>query len=396
MYKGFKVIDADAHITEPHDLWSKFMEPEYYDRRPIVGPAEESRPGASRSFMECEIFPEGNRTTTTIQGAGVNRKVTINLDDFMPKKYGKAFDGGFTPESRITHMDELGWDKQVCIDNAPQPLRVSGDRDQALMWACARAYNNFSRAFCDTDPSRIKMVGVLPHQHDVEGLVSESRRAVEELGAVTVTMPKPTKSRPWHDPVYDPFWALAEELDFPVSFHGVMSGEPHTGSRYQPRYLVSGPEVALEHAIGFPFENMISLGHLIFLGVLDRFPKLRVSFLEGNAGWLPFWLGRLNDHGIRDRRQGMWYDLEPLPLKPSDYFLRQGFVACDPDEFHLKGVVDALGDDNIVWNTDYSHPDAPDPDKALPDFLDQPIAEESKRKILWDNAVRLYGQRILN
>jgi hypothetical protein len=47
MYEGFKVIDADAHITEPHDLWSKYMEPEYYDRRPIVAPAEESRPGAS-------------------------------------------------------------------------------------------------------------------------------------------------------------------------------------------------------------------------------------------------------------------------------------------------------------------------------------------------------------
>lgn len=395
MYKGFKVIDADAHITEPHDLWSEFMEPEYYHRRPIVGPASESRVGASRSFMECELFPEGSRVKTTIQGGGVNRKVTVSDADVMPKKYGVAYAKGFTPESRIEHMDVLGWDKQVLIDNAPHPLRVSGGRDQGLLWACARAYNNFSRDFCDTAPSRIKMVGVLPNQHDIEGLVTETRRVIEELGAVTVTMPRAEKGRPWHDPAYDPFWALAEELDFPVSFHGVSSGEPHTGVRYQPRSEVSGPEVALEHAIGFPFENMISLGHLIFLGVMDRFPKLRVSFLEGNAGWLPFWLGRLNDHGMRDKRQGMWYDLETLPLKPSEYFLRQGFVACDPDEFHLKGVVDALGDDNIVWNTDYSHPDAPDPDRALPDFIAQPICEGSKRKILWDNAVRLYGTRIL-
>ena len=303
MYKGFKVIDSDAHITEPHDLWSEFMEPEYYHRRPIVGPASESRVGASRSFMECEIFPEGNRVKTTIQGAGVNREVTIDDRDVMAEKYGAAYDKGFTPESRIEHMDVLGWDKQVLIDNGPHPLRVSG-RDQGLLWACARAYNNFSRNFCDTDPSRIKMVGVLPNQHDIEGLVTETRRVIDELGAVTVTMPRAEKGRPWHDPAYDPFWALAEELDFPVSFHGVSSGEPHTGVRYQPRSEVSGPEVALEHAIGFPFENMISLGHLIFLGVLERFPNLRVSFLEGNAGWLPFWLGRLNDHGMRDKRQG--------------------------------------------------------------------------------------------
>ncbi|SVB17708.1 uncharacterized protein METZ01_LOCUS170562 [marine metagenome] len=396
MYKGFKVIDADAHITEPHDLWSKYMEPEYYDRRPIVAPAEESRPGASRSFMECEIFPEGSRTKTTLQGAGGKRKSVIDLDEFMPIKYGPAYEGGFTPESRIVHMDQLGWDKQVCIDNGPHPLMVSGKRDQGLLWACARAYNNFSREFCDTEPKRIKMVGVLPFQHDIEGLVVETRRVIEELGAVTVTMPKGSKERPWHDQAYDPFWSLAEELDFPISFHGVMSSEPHTGSRYKPRHAVSGPEVALDHAIGFPFENMISLGHLIFLGVLERFPGLRVSFLEGNAGWLPFWLGRLDDHGLRDRRQGMWYDMEPLPMKPSDYFLRQGFVACDPDEFHLKGVVDALGDDNLVWNTDYSHPDAPDPDRALPDFLGQPLSEVTKRKILWDNAVKLYGTRILD
>ena len=396
MYKDFRVIDADAHITEPHDLWSEYIEQEYYERRPIVGPVEESRPGASRSFSVCEIFPEGNRANTSLQGAGLHRKVAVDLDDFMPTKYGQAYAAGFTPESRILDLNRLGWDKQVCIDNAPPPLRVNGDRDQGLMWACARAYNNYSRDFCDADPVRIKMVGVLPHQHDVEGLVIETRRAVGELGAVTVTMPRAGKERPWHDPAYDPFWALAEELDFPVSFHGVMSSDPHTGSRYQPRHQVSGPEVALEHAIGFPFENMISLGHLIFLGVLERFPKLRVSFLEGNAGWLPFWLGRLDDHGLRSRRQGMWYDMEPLPLRPSEYFYRQGFVACDPDEFHLKGVVDALGDDNIVWNTDYSHPDAPDPDRALPDFMDQPISADSKRKILWDNAVRLYGRRILD
>ena len=125
---------------------------------------------------------------------------------------------------------------------------------------------------------------------------------------------------------------------------------------------------------------MISLGHLIFLGVMERFPNLRVSFLEGNAGWLPFWLGRLNDHGMREKRQGMWYDMEEMPLKPSEYFLRQGFVACDPDEFHLKGVVDALGDDNIVWNTDYSHPDAPTRKRRCPTSSPSPSATKASAK----------------
>ncbi|MQF65227.1 amidohydrolase [SAR202 cluster bacterium AC-409-J13_OGT_754m] len=399
MYKGYKVLDADAHIAEPHDLWSEFMEEEYYSRRPLVAPRIEGQKGRGKggSFLPCELFPDGTVKKSTVQGGGGQRKSTVEIDDFMPEKYGQAWDADFTPESRVADMNTHGWDKQVCIDNFPGPMRSFREgKDQGLIWACARAYNNWARSFCDTDPSKLKMVGVLPNQHDVKGLIIEARRAVEELGAVTLIMPSPAVGKKWHDIEYDGFWKLCEDLDVPVSFHGVSTGFPHTGSRYQPRHLVSGAEVALEHALGFPFENMISLGHVIYLGILEKFPKLRTSFLEGNAGWLPFWLGRLDDHAAQDARQAMWFDADALSLSPSEYFLRQGYVACDPDEFALKSVVDLLGEDNIVWNTDYPHPDGSDPDKAVPLFLEQPIPESAKKKILWDNAVNLYGKRILS
>lgn len=399
MYKGFRVIDADAHIAEPHDLWSDFVEPEFYERRPLVAPRQEGQQyrGRGDRFLPCELLPDGETPKGNLQGAGLGREPTIELKNLMPQKYGEAYEVEFTPESRLQDMERYGWDKQVLIDNAPIPLRsADGTKDQALVWACTRAYNNWARSFCDTDASKLKMAAVMPNHHDIAGLVAEGRRVIEGLGAVTITMPLAPKDRAWHDPAYDPFWKLAEELDFPVSFHGVMSGEPHVGTRYKPRHLVSGQEVALDHAIGFSFENMISLGHVVYMGILERFPELRVSFLEGNAGWLPFWLGRLDDHAVRGRRQGMWFDAKALPLKPSEYFLRQGFVACDPDEFALTAVVSLIGSGNIVWNTDYSHPDAPDPDKAVDMLLDQSIPEEAKRKILWDNPARLYGKRILN
>ncbi|MBM3926436.1 MAG: amidohydrolase [SAR202 cluster bacterium] len=399
MYKGYKVIDADAHISEPYDLWSDFMEPEYRDRRPLVAPRTEARKGFGRggSFLPCELFPEGTQHKGNLLGGDHKRKAKTDLESLMEEKYGDAYRAGLTPQSRVKDMDKYGWDIQVCIDDFPAPMRLlPGPKDQGLVWACARAYNNWSRSFCDTNAKKLKMVGVLPNQHDIEGLVIETRRVIGKLGAVTVCMPLGTRERPWHHPDYDIFWKTAQDMDCPVSFHGVMTREPHAASRYKPRHLMSGPEVALDHAIGFPFENMISLGHLIYLGVLERHPKLRVSFLEGNAGWLPFWLGRLDDHAVHDKRQGMWFDAESLSLTPTEYFKRQGFVACDPDEFALRSVAQLVGDENIVWNTDYPHPDGPDPDKALPSFLEQPIPEGSKRKILWDNAVRLYGQRILS
>jgi Amidohydrolase len=84
-----------------------------------------------------------------------------------------------------------------------------------------------------------------------------------------------------------------------------------------------------------------------------------------------------------------------LPIKPSEYVLRQCVISADPDEPGLDTVIDFIGDDNLVWNTDYPHPDAPDPNQILPWFSAHPISQDSKRKILWDNAVRLYGSRLL-
>ena len=400
MKDGFRVIDADAHMQDELARWVDYVEPEYWDRRPRVEIIERGKLGKRAAVvLPCELFPEPQQSTGNAQGAGVIRGGRSQASDFIPKKYPDAYFDEWSAASRIRDMDRFGWDKMVCISsNATGSLGWSSveGRDQGLLWAMARAWHNWCRDFCDTDPTRLYMVADMPNQHDVEGLVAETRRVIGVLNAVTVIMPKPPKDRPWEDPAYDPFFRLAEEMDFPVSFHGVRTADPHVGTRYQPRHLVPGQQVALEHTFAFPFENMLSLGHLIYMGVLERFPKMRASFLEGNAGWVPWWLARLDDHAVESRRQGMWFDAPLLPLAPSDYFRRQCYAACDGDEGSLAGVTYLGWEDNIVWNTDYPHVDAPDPDKALPSLLAQPISDEAKKKILWDNAIRLYGDRILS
>ena len=386
MWKGFRVIDADAHMQEPYDLWSEFMEPEFYDRRPIVNDYENKQ---FFHYSPCEIFPEG----TGRGGAGGDRgRRPPKVTQRNREKFGDAYDATWSAESRLKDMDRYGWDKMVLIPGTGAgPVRAEG-KDQDLVWAVTRAYNNWSLDFASADPSRLKMVVATPNQHDIEGLLAEVRRCLEK-GAITVQMPMAMKGKHWHDPEYAGLWELAIEHDAPVSFHGVPSGRPHSSARHGDG---GGVIVALDHAVGFPFENMISMGHLIYTGILERHPMLRVSFLEGSAGWLPFWLGRMDDHAVPGHRQEVFFDAPTLPLKPSEYFFRQGFVACDGDEAALKGAVDLSGDDHIVWNTDYPHADAPDPDKAIPSLLDQPISEESKKKILWDNPIRLYGQKIVS
>ena len=130
----------------------------------------------------------------------------------------------------------------------------------------------------------------------------------------------------------------------------------------------------------------------IFSGLLERFPKLRLAILESNSGWLPFWLGRMDDH--THGRNAVMGSSGLLKLKPTEYFLRQCTIACDSDERALEHVVEYLHGENIVWNTDYPHPDAVEPAQALPLFLERKLSDDAKHKILCDNALKLFGARI--
>jgi predicted TIM-barrel fold metal-dependent hydrolase len=129
------------------------------------------------------------------------------------------------------------------------------------------------------------------------------------------------------------------------------------------------------------------MGAILVGGVLERFPRLKVAFLEGNCSWLPWWLHRLDDQWLKYGGG----EATKLSALPSEYFKRQCFIGTDTDEELLKVVIDELGDDNIVVSTDYPHADGPFPN-GVAKFLELPgVSLESKRKILWDNCVRLYG-----
>jgi uncharacterized protein len=385
MWKNFQVIDADAHMHEPQYLWERYVEPKYRDQVPKV------------AFMDGNFMiyePDGKFVTRReIQAAPPE-----SARKAMEEKYGEAYRQWWSPEIRLKDMDTFGWDIQVLLptgNNGNFAYRVAL-KDVQLGAAMCRAYNNWCYDYCRANPKRLKFVAVLPGS-DVDEMVKEARRAVVELGAVSVRNPYLPDGKWLHEPEYDAFWALACDLDFPIAAHG-----ENRQRRFQPFRELEGArqgdtELALRglnHALGFPCDNMATLGHFIFTGVLERFPKLRVAVLESNSGWLPFWLGRMDDH--THGRNSVMGKSEKLRMLPSEYFMRQCTIACDSDERALKHVVDELNGENIVWNTDYPHPDAIEPSKALPEFAAQPISDEAQKKILWDNAVKLYGPRLVS
>ena len=385
MWKGLKVIDADAHMHEPQYLWERYVEPKYRDRVPKVAFMD-------GNFMVYE--PDGK----IIPKGDLQQRPPASAWNAMEEKYGEAFKTWWSPETRLNEMDRYGWDVQVLLptgNNGNFAYRVAL-QDLELGAAMCRAYNNWAHEYCSVNPKRLKFVAVLPGS-DAGEMVKEARRAVDQLGAVSVRNPVLPAGRWLHEPEYEVLWELASELDFPISAHG-----EYRSYRFQPfRKLEAGRRESLElalrgldHALGFPCDNMATLGHFIFAGILERFPKLRLAILESNAGWLPFWLCRMDDH--THGRNSVMGKPEHLSMLPSEYFMRQCAIACDSDEKTLGSVAEYLKGENIVWNTDYPHPDAIEPAKALPEFDAHSMTEQTKAKILWDNAVKLFGPRILN
>jgi len=146
-------------------------------------------------------------------------------------------------------------------------------------------------------------------------------------------------------------------------------------------------EELLVNPLRNPVELILAVSAFCAGGVLERFPKLRVAFLEGNCSWLPWLMYRLDEYC---ELQGPMADI-PLRKKPSEYFKEQCFISADVDEGLVVSVIDYMGDDNIVFSTDYPHIDSRWPE-AVETFKSLPgLKKESLEKILWTNCARLYG-----
>jgi predicted TIM-barrel fold metal-dependent hydrolase len=172
-----------------------------------------------------------------------------------------------------------------------------------------------------------------------------------------------------------------------IDCDGHLLEPPDLWERYIPGDLKKkAPRVVkfLTHMISHPFEQMLAALSIIAGGVLERFPRLRVAFLESGCGWLPFWLHRMDEHYERRAHEVPW-----LTMRPSDYFRRQCIISCDPDEVTIPAVVDYIGEDHVCWASDYPHWDAifPGAVAELRKHLNG-LSEAAHEKILGDNARR--------
>jgi predicted TIM-barrel fold metal-dependent hydrolase len=368
---GFKIIDAEMHIMEPVDLWDNYIHPTYKDKAPRrLG----EREWDVRTIIDGEIL-------TTMKNSNDAPGSTKIEEETMANRYRESINRNFDPLSQKIAMDTEGLDLAVLYPTAGLCLTAKNGMDPKLVAASCSAYNSWLYDYIQASDPDIMFGAAVISPFDMNLALQEVKRCTIELGFKAIMLrPNIHNSTPWHDPYYDPLWGLAQELNIAIGFHeAVGSRLPTAGAdRFDHHGIV--------HISSHPLEQMLAMMDVIMGAVLERFPKLRFAFLEGNCGWLPFWLNRMDEHYEWRNPYG---EMDHLNAMPSEYFIRQGFCAVECDEVFVSHVVDAIGDDHLVTTSDYPHGDAKYP-HSMDTFMQLPLADIAKKKILWDNTIRLY------
>jgi predicted TIM-barrel fold metal-dependent hydrolase len=354
------VVDADGHVIEPPDLWQRYVEPAHRARAP--------RPVLDENGLFC--YAAGDvlllRTASRLgqDPEGGHRKVRA---------------GGWDASARLADMDLEGIASAFLFPSLAFFFPELGD--PPLHAALCRAYNDWLHDYCQAAPERLFGIALLPLE-DVPASVRELERATSELGLRGAFFrPNPYAGRPIQHPAYEPVWQCAEALGVPITVHEGVSERLPTLGRDRSESPV------LHHLFSHPFEQMAACAGLILGGVLDRHPSLRFAFLESGCGWVPYWLERMDGHF-----ETWGHHVRACKRRPSEAFAAQCFVSMEPDERTAPAVLSLLGDEAVVFASDYPHTDHVFPgvvEQALHALGKEP--EATVRKVLAGNARRLYG-----
>ena len=374
MRDGFRVIDADRHVLEPSDLYARYLPEKFRSRVRVEGPNQSVR------YVDGErVSDSDQRPGRAVQDYGYifagNQRWRETFADALAAK--------FDPASNLRDMDREGVDVSVLFPTLGLYIMWRDNLDPELSAAICRAYNTWLAEYCGYDKRRLYGVALIPLQ-DPDRAVIELKHAREKLGLVGIFW-RPNKlcGRTLSSPDYSPVYQTASDLGAVVCVHeGARTVLPQAGS---DRYSEFGRHVACH-----PLEQMLACLNLCADGVLEKFPKLKVAHLETGCGWVPFWLERMDEHWEHQSHGAAKTTKE----KPSFYFKRQCWVSCEAGEELAPTFVEHIGDDYLTIATDYPHSDCIG---KFPDLTvgalsaNTKLSPESRRKILWDNPVKLYG-----
>lgn len=375
------VIDADTHIVEPADLWtSRIDAPEHVI--PHVRYDEDKRRHRWYIGDDSVAFAPA--------GAAAGWK---EPPPSSPPTFEEAHPGTIDVHERLRVMDDTGVWAEVLYPNvggfgSGAFLKIE---DVGLRNECVRAYNDWLIDWISPAKDRFAAIAAVPFW-DVDECVTEMQRAhsIGHTGVLFTGKPDVWWGAPHlADPYWNPVWETAEDLGIPVNFHAG-GGDPdvdwlrHGYKGMPPRTRFTANSVAIF------FGTAQTIVDLIFAGIPERYPKLQLVSVETGIGWLPFLLECMDYQFLENNvRQSS----PELTLLPSEYFRRQVHACYWFEQAAPERMLDVIGEDNVMFETDFPHPTSLWPpvsarERALASVANHP--REVQEKVLWRNAARLY------
>ena len=326
------VISSDSHVIEVPDLWEKGLPLSLRERAPKAY-FDEKR--------DAWMFGSPEVQAQAVGGLFMAGQRPDELESFRRAGFSVARPGGWDPIERIKDMKTDGVSAEVLYPSLGLGLYCV--EDPAFQEALFQAYNDWVIDYCAKVPDRLYAIALLS-MFDVDHAIAEMERCKKRGIVGTMIWQVPHPKLPFSDSHYERFWAASQELELPVHLH-ILTGFGGSMKR-QTSHGVSRCRIGVNQTR----EIEDALFEIIFSGVLERYPKLKVVSVENEIGWIPFWLGQCDKAFKRHRHS------EKLPIDklPSEYFQRQAYATFFNDQVGGK-LFSWWGVDNCMWSNDYPH-----------------------------------------
>ena len=376
----YEIISADCHIDLPWlpaDLFTSQAAKKYRDRMPYVdqtdnGPQWVSRTGAQFGLQNG--MGSAGRKYIPGQIHRSDRMAAQGLYSDGEKGIRRLTD----PKLRIKDQDLDGVQAEVIYGVLGASMRLN---DNAAATELLRIYNEWLADFCAAAPDRFAGLASIP-SHDVDAAVAEIQNVAERGVLKGIEVANTHDMAPLFDPSWKPVWEVANEAQLPIHYHTI---GPKNDYNFDNMAALQRRQAFAVHITSFQLAMSKIIMEIIYGGVLEAYPKIKVVIGESGIGWLPYILDHMDLEW-----EDQFKDLT-LKMKPSDYWRRQCFATYQSDPIGLR-LLDILGEDNVMWGSDFPHPDGVWPDsKAFIEREFEHIPKTIKQKILCDNAAELYG-----
>ena len=288
---------------------------------------------------------------------------------------------------RIAQMDKHGIDMQVVTTGHRLDVsRFPGDAAAKL--SLAKALNENMVRLMEDSRGRLLAMGVIPLESFEQGGRQEVERAIKTLGLKGINLTSNINGKPLDLPEFEPFWALAAEMDFPVYFHP-QGPIGNTDRPYEAEY-------DMVHNFGWPYETTLMLSRLVFSGIMERYPTLKIVSHHLGGGMIPFFWGRINETYHPSNQGILPQVIKPVMTKPPiEYFsLFYYDTAVGGSAPAIRCAYEVFGADRMVFATDAPYGPGTGEDRLAnyPDVIRSlGLSEAENRKIFADNALEMLG-----